>query len=100
MPFTTHCLNTHLSLFAVSLGKMVIQNTLMPISSTRFDMPFEMRHRSRVLLDGRDRAPARSYLKAIGFSDQDLSRPIIGVANTWTETMTCNYHLRDLAVSI
>jgi dihydroxy-acid dehydratase len=39
-------------------------------------------------------------LKAIGFGDEDLSRPIIGVANTWTETMTCNYHLRDLAVSV
>ncbi len=63
-------------------------------------MPFDMRHRSRVLLDGRDRAPARSYLKAIGFDDEALSRPIIGVANTWTETMTCNFHLRDLAVSV
>ncbi len=60
-------------------------------------MPFDPRHRSRILLDGRDRAPARSYLKAVGFDDEALSRPIIGVANTWTETMTCNFHLRELA---
>ena len=55
------------------------------------------RHRSRHLLDGRDRAPARSMLKAIGYDDEALSRPIIGVANTWIETMPCNFHLRDLA---
>jgi dihydroxy-acid dehydratase len=60
-------------------------------------MPFDPRHRSRALLDGRDRAPARSYLKAIGFSDADLARPIVGIANTWTETMPCNFGLRRLA---
>ncbi len=63
-------------------------------------MTFDPRHRSRRLLDGRDRAPARSYLKAIGFDDEALSRPIIGIANTWTETMNCNFHLRDLAVRV
>jgi dihydroxy-acid dehydratase len=52
---------------------------------------------SRVILDGPDRAPARAYYKGIGFSDEDLARPIIGVANTWTETMPCNFHLRRLA---
>src|SRR5438876_2020817 len=66
----------------------------------RVVMPFDIRHRSRVLLDGRDRAPARAFLKAIGLTDSDLSRPIVGVANTWIETMPCNYHLRDLAISI
>jgi dihydroxy-acid dehydratase len=60
-------------------------------------MSFDTRHMSRTLLDGRDRAPARSMLKAIGFTDEDLSRPIIGVANTWIETMPCNYNLRRLA---
>jgi len=50
-------------------------------------MPLDPRHKSRVLLHGRDRSPARSYLKAIGFSDADLARPIVGIANTWTETM-------------
>jgi dihydroxy-acid dehydratase len=60
-------------------------------------MPLDPRHRSRVLLDGRDRAPARSYLKAIGFRDEDLARPIVGIANSWTETMPCNFNLRRLA---
>ena len=64
---------------------------------TRPIMAFDVRHRSRQLLDGRDRAPARSYYKAIGFDDQALAKPIIGVANTWIEAMPCNYHLRDLA---
>ncbi len=62
--------------------------------------PFDMRHRSRILLEGRDRAPARSMLKAIGFTDEDLSKPIIGVANTWIETMPCNYNLRRLAARV
>jgi dihydroxy-acid dehydratase len=63
-------------------------------------MPFmslDPKHMSRTLLEGRDRAPARSYLKAIGFSDADLARPIVGIANTWTETMPCNFNLRRLA---
>jgi dihydroxy-acid dehydratase len=60
-------------------------------------MSLDPRHRSRTLLDGRDRAPARSYLKAIGFTDEDLARPIVGVANSWTETMPCNFNLRRLA---
>src|SRR6059058_4789200 len=45
-------------------------------------------------------ALARAMLKAIGFTDDDLARPIIGVANTWTETMPCNFHLRRLAVKV
>ncbi len=56
--------------------------------------------RSHTLTQGRNRAAARSYLKAIGFNDEDLKKPIIGVANTWTETMNCNYKLRDLAVHV
>jgi dihydroxy-acid dehydratase len=60
-------------------------------------MPLDPRHKSRTLLDGRDRAPARSYLKAIGFDDDDLRRPIVGIANTWTGTMPCNFGLRKLA---
>jgi dihydroxy-acid dehydratase len=50
-----------------------------------------------VILDGPERAAARAYLKGIGFDDEALARPIIGVANTWTETMPCNFHLRRLA---
>ena len=57
----------------------------------------DLRPRSRVLLDGPDRAPARAYLKGIGYDDEALKRPIIGIANTWTETMPCNFHLRRLA---
>ena len=60
-------------------------------------MSLDPRHKSHTLLDGRDRAPARSYFKAIGFSDADLARPIVGIANTWTETMPCNFNLRRLA---
>jgi dihydroxy-acid dehydratase len=56
--------------------------------------------RSYTITQGRDRAPARSMLKAIGFTDEDLRKPIIGVANTWIETMPCNYNLRDLAVKV
>ncbi len=55
------------------------------------------RSRSRVILDGPDRAGARAYLKGVGFDDEALQRPIVGIANTWTETMPCNFHLRRLA---
>ncbi|GBD35172.1 Dihydroxy-acid dehydratase [bacterium HR36] len=61
---------------------------------------FDPRHRSRILLDGPERAPARAMLKAIGFTEEDLSRPIVGIANTWVETMPCNYHLRELAQAV
>jgi dihydroxy-acid dehydratase len=57
----------------------------------------DLRSRSRVILDGPDRAQARAYLKGVGFDDDALRRPIVGVANTWTETMPCNFHLRRLA---
>jgi dihydroxy-acid dehydratase len=60
----------------------------------------DLKHRSRGITDGRDQAPARAMFKAIGFTDQDLSRPIIGVANTWIETMPCNFHLRRLSEKV
>ena len=60
-------------------------------------MAHDPRGKSRVITEGPDRAPARSMLKAIGFTTEDLRRPIVGVANTWTETMPCNFHLRRLA---
>ncbi|MGH2520141.1 MAG: dihydroxy-acid dehydratase, partial [Chloroflexota bacterium] len=53
--------------------------------------------RSYTITQGRDRAPARAMLKGIGLTDEDLRKPIIGVANTWIETMPCNYNLRRLA---
>ncbi|HWZ18169.1 MAG TPA: dihydroxy-acid dehydratase [Ktedonobacteraceae bacterium] len=63
-------------------------------------MTFNPKHRSSTITDGRERAGARAMLKGIGFTDEDLRRPIIGVANTWTETMPCNFHLRRLAVKV
>jgi dihydroxy-acid dehydratase len=57
----------------------------------------DLKHISRGITEGRDRAGARSMFKAIGFTDADLSRPLIGVANTWIETMPCNFHLRRLS---
>jgi len=56
-----------------------------------------LKHRSRLLTDGPERAPARAMLKAVGFSDEDLQRPLVGIANTWIEIMPCNVHLRRLA---
>jgi dihydroxy-acid dehydratase len=52
------------------------------------------------MLDGPERAAARAYLKGIGFDDDALQRPLIGIANTWTETMPCNFHLRGLAAKV
>ena len=60
-------------------------------------MSVDPRARSRVQLEGPDRAAARAYLKGIGYDDEALRSPIIGIANTWTETMPCNFHLRRLA---
>ena len=60
-------------------------------------MSKELKLISRELLAGPSRAPARAMLKAVGFTDEDLSRPIIGVANTWIEVMPCNFHLRRLS---
>jgi dihydroxy-acid dehydratase len=63
-------------------------------------MPTNPKLKSHDLLVGPGRAPARAMLKGIGFSDADLSRPIIGVANTWIEVMPCNYHLRRLSEKV
>ena len=56
--------------------------------------------RPNPLTSGPSRAPARAMLKAVGFSDADLKKPLIGVANTWIEIGPCNFHLRDLAVHV
>ena len=57
----------------------------------------ELKLKSHDLLVGPGRAPARAMLKAVGFTDEDLSKPIVGVANTWIEVMPCNFHLRRLS---
>jgi dihydroxy-acid dehydratase len=63
-------------------------------------MSVDLRARSRRILDGPARAPARAMLKAVGYDDEALSRPIVGIANTWIETMPCNLHLRRLAEQV
>jgi dihydroxy-acid dehydratase len=63
-------------------------------------MPSEQKLKSHDLLVGPGRAPARAMLKGIGFTDADLSRPLIGVANTWIEVMPCNFHLRRLSEKV
>ena len=63
-------------------------------------MAENLKKRSSVITDGPDRAPSRAMLKSIGFTDEDLARPIVGVANTWIEIGPCNFHLRRLAAKI
>jgi dihydroxy-acid dehydratase len=63
-------------------------------------MSFDPKHQSHIITNGRDRAPARSMLKAIGFDDEALAKPIIGVAHMWIETMPCNINHRDLAAKV
>ncbi len=63
-----------------------------------YDQPTDpgKRH-SAALTDGWERAPARAMLKAVGFTDEDLAKPLVGVATTWIETMPCNFNQRVLA---
>ncbi len=61
---------------------------------------FDIRHKSKILLDGPDRAVARGMMKAVGFNDNDLKRPQIGVAHCWIGTMPCNWNHRDLAQQV
>jgi dihydroxy-acid dehydratase len=60
----------------------------------------QMNANSRTLVEGDNRAAARAMLKAIGLTDDDLSKPLIAVANTWTEVGPCNYHLQILGAAI
>jgi dihydroxy-acid dehydratase len=60
----------------------------------------DARHRSRSVVEGADRAAARSYLYSIGLDDEDLRKPMVGVANTWIGTMPCNFHLRRLSAKV
>jgi len=63
-------------------------------------MSADLRSQSRAITEGPSRAPARAMLKAVGFKDEDLRRPIVGVANTWIEIGPCNFHLRQLAAKV
>jgi dihydroxy-acid dehydratase len=61
---------------------------------------FDIRHRSRALTEGPERAAARAYLHGIGYSAEDLAKPIVGVAHSWIETMPCNFNNRVLAAKV
>src|SRR5207245_9918296 len=63
-------------------------------------MPTTIRSHSTRLLEGPDRAAARSYFYAIGFTEDDLRKPLIGIANTWIEMMPCNSHLRGVSEQV
>ncbi len=61
---------------------------------------FDVKHRSRTLTEGPERAAARAYLHGIGYSAEDLEKPIVGVAHSWIETMPCNFNNRVLAAKV
>ena len=63
-------------------------------------MTFDPRHQSRTLVDGADRAAARTYFKAVGFTDADLARPLVGVAHCWIEITPCNWNHRKMAEKV
>jgi dihydroxy-acid dehydratase len=61
---------------------------------------FDVKHRSRTLTEGPERAAARSYLHGVGYTAEDLAKPIVGVAHSWIETMPCNFNNRVLAAKV
>ena len=63
-------------------------------------MAFDPRHQSHVMLDGPDRAAARSFFKAIGFAHEDLKKPLVGVAHCWIEITPCNWNHQKLAEKV
>src|ERR1700748_261308 len=60
----------------------------------------DLKHKSRALTEGTERAAARAYLKGIGYDAEALPKPLVAVANTWIETMPCNFHLRALGAKV
>ncbi|MFB0900630.1 MAG: dihydroxy-acid dehydratase [Dehalococcoidia bacterium] len=63
-------------------------------------MTFDQRHKSKKLVDGPDRAPARSYFKSVGYNSEDLKKPLVMVAHSWIGTMPCNFSHRELAQDV
>src|SRR2546429_9816145 len=63
------------------------------------DIKHDLRHRSRDVTEGPQRAPARAMLRAVGFTEEDFSKPQIGVASSWNEVTPCNVHLNRLAAA-
>src|SRR6185436_11578971 len=73
----------------------------MPEPTHPYNRPSDPAKRhSAALTDGPDRAGARAMLKAVGFTDEDLAKPLVGVASEWIETMPCNLNQRDLAAAV
>jgi dihydroxy-acid dehydratase len=70
------------------------------VSANNESNGFDVRHRSRTLTEGPERAAARSYLHGVGYSAEDLAKPIVGVAHSWIETMPCNFNNRVLAAKV
>jgi dihydroxy-acid dehydratase len=64
------------------------------------EIAFDVKHRSRALIEGPERAAARAYLHGVGYSAEDLAKPIVGVAHSWIETMPCNFNNRVLAAKV
>ena len=63
-------------------------------------MASDLKHKSRELTEGPGRAPARAMLRAVGLRDEDFAKPLVAVANTWSEVTPCNFHLRDIAEQV
>ena len=57
----------------------------------------DLRIRSKVISEGANRAPNRAMLRAVGFTDEDFKKPMIGVASTWSKVTPCNMHIDELA---
>jgi dihydroxy-acid dehydratase len=71
------------------------------MTDSPYDLPSDPAKRhSAAITDGPDRAAARAMFKAIGFGDDDLNRPLVGVATSWIETMPCNFNQRELALRV
>jgi dihydroxy-acid dehydratase len=82
---------------ACGLAPLYTRGTFVESTTGEIMETTDTRHKSRTILEGRDRAGARAMLRAIGFDDEDFGKPIVGVAHTWIETMPCNFNQRRLA---
>ncbi|MGL4521062.1 MAG: dihydroxy-acid dehydratase, partial [Bacilli bacterium] len=58
----------------------------------------DLRHRSIVISEGETRTANRAMLRAVGFTDEDFKKPMIGIASTWSEVTPCNIHIDKLAI--
>ncbi|MGB6729260.1 MAG: dihydroxy-acid dehydratase [Terracidiphilus sp.] len=82
------------------MGKIIPQLPTTKRDKGSEKVTVEGKRQSIPMTEGPSRAAARSYLRGVGFSKDDLHKPIIGIANTWTEIGTCNVHLRDIAEAL